>query len=345
MQDPSCLCHRVGSKSKPLIARRRILTVISALAMMIAIAADIRETRAATDSRFPEMRRSNRNLLATPPTAAPARPSVRAGALRPGVASRSASLRARALLRGKVTSPIRAGKAPKTRTQPPPEPPPGAKAPAPPRPSAPAAEATGPTPPAAPSACQLRLAPDVALVRPLPSITGPDSCGAEDVVRLEGVVLKDGQRVDLAPAATLRCSMAEAVARWMREEVASAAATLGSPARTIVTAASYDCRERDRVPGAKLSEHGRANALDLRGLILANGTAVDLTDKAASKEFRELIRQSACKAFTTVLGPGSDDFHNSHIHLDLIERKGGHRMCQWDVLTMPEVGSSLQPPS
>ena len=156
-------------------------------------------------------------------------------------------------------------------------------------------------------------------------------------------MLKDGQRVALAPAATLRCPMAEAVAHWIREEVAPAATTLGSPARTIVTGASYDCRERDRVPGAKLSEHGRANALDLRGLTLGNGTAVDLTDKTASKEFRELIRQSACKAFTTVLGPGSDDFHNSHIHLDLIERKGGYRMCQWDVLTMPEVGSALSP--
>jgi hypothetical protein len=160
---------------------------------------------------------------------------------------------------------------------------------------------------------------------------------------LEDVVLKDEQRVVLAPAATLRCPMAEAVVRWIRDEVAPAAATLGSPARTIVTATSYDCRERDRVPGAKLSEHGRANALDLRGLTLANGSAVGLTDKAASKEFRELIRQSACNTFTTVLGPGSDDFHSTHIHLDLIERKGGYRLCQWDVLTLPEVGSALSP--
>jgi hypothetical protein len=233
-------------------------------------------------------------------------------------------------LRGNATSPKRSGKSLKTGTQPPPK-------------SGPAAEAPAQTPPATPSACQLRLTPDVALVRSQPSITEPGSCGAEDVVRLEAVVLKDGQRVALAPAAILRCPMAETVARWIREEVAPAIATLGSPAHTIVTAASYDCRERDRVPGAKLSEHGRANALDLRGLKLANGTAVSFTDKAASKEFRELIRQSACNTFSTVLGPGSDDFHNSHIHLDLIERKGGYRMCQWDVLTVPEVGSAVSP--
>jgi hypothetical protein len=207
-----------------------------------------------------------------------------------------------------------------------------------------AAETPASTTPPVPSACQLRLTPDFVLMHALPSITGPGSCGAEDVVRLDAVVLKDARRVALAPAATLRCPMAEAVARWIREEVAPAAATFGSPTRTILTGASYECRGRDRVLGAKLSEHGRANALDLRGLTLANGTAVDFTDKAASKEFRERIRQSACTTFTTVLGPGSDSYHESHIHLDLMERQGGYRMCQWDVLTVPEV-TGVPPPA
>jgi hypothetical protein len=33
----------------------------------------------------------------------------------------------------------------------------------------------------------------------------------------------------------------------------------------------------------------------------------------------------------TVLGPGSDGYHESHIHLDLAERRGNYRTCQWDV--------------
>jgi len=180
-------------------------------------------------------------------------------------------------------------------------------------------------------------------MHPLPATTGPGACGAEDLVQLEAVVLKDGQRVTLAPAATLRCSMAETVARWIRADVAPAAAMLSSPARAIKVAGSYECRGRDRVPDAKPSEHGHANALDLRGVTLANGKMVEFTDKAASKEFRELIRQSACNTFTTVLGPGSDDFHSDNIHLDLIERKSGYRICQWDVLTMPEAGSTVSP--
>ena len=210
---------------------------------------------------------------------------------------------------------------------------------------APAADAPAPATPPALSACQQRLTPDFVLMHPLPPITGPGSCGAEEVVRLEAVVLNDGQRIALAPAPTLRCPMAEAMARWIREEVTpAAAATFGSPAHTILAGASYECRGRDRVPGAKLSEHGRANALDLRGPKLANGTVIDFTASAVPKEFRELIRQSACARFTTVLGPGSDAFHAGHIHLDLIERQGGYRLCQWDVLTPPEAPSVPQPP-
>jgi hypothetical protein len=193
------------------------------------------------------------------------------------------------------------------------------------------------TAPPAPSTCQQRLTSDVAVMHPLPAISGPGACGGKDLVSLDAVVLKDGQHIALAPAATLRCPMAEAVARWVREEVAPAtAATFDSPVRNIVAGTSYECRERDRVPGATLSEHARANALDLRGLKLANGSMIDFTDKAVSKEFREAIRQSACSSFTTVLGPGSDSYHEGHIHLDLLERKSGYRICQWDTEAAPK---------
>src|ERR1044071_9585003 len=145
-----------------------------------------------------------------------------------------------------------------------------------PRQPAPVADAPAPTPPAALSACQQRLTPDLVLMHPLPAITGPGSCGAEDVVSLDAVVLKDGERIALAPAPTLRCPMAEAVAHWIREEVMPAvSATFASPAHTVLAGTSYECRGRDRVPGAQPSEHGRANALDLRGLKLANGTVID----------------------------------------------------------------------
>src|SRR3954467_15351077 len=94
MQDQSCLCDGVRSRSKPLIQQRGMLTVISALAAITTIAADVRETRATTDSPFPERRRSNHKLLAPPPAAAPARPSVQAPTPVPGVGSRPATVSA-----------------------------------------------------------------------------------------------------------------------------------------------------------------------------------------------------------------------------------------------------------
>jgi hypothetical protein len=32
-----------------------------------------------------------------------------------------------------------------------------------------------------------------------------------------------------------------------------------------------------------------------------------------------------------VLGPGSDWYHEDHIHLDLMERRNNYKICQWNV--------------
>ena len=151
------------------------------------------------------------------------------------------------------------------------------------------------------------------------------------MVELEAIVLHDNVRVAMTPPATLRCSMAEAVARWVRDEMAANASRLGSPLRGIENYNSYDCRGRNRIAGAKLSEHGRANALDIRALMLANGRTVELTDAGVPREFRDGVRKSACARFMTVLGPGSDGYHESHVHVDLAERRGNFHICQWDV--------------
>jgi hypothetical protein len=188
------------------------------------------------------------------------------------------------------------------------------------------------------------LTPDIAMAHPLAPITGPGECRAEDVVQLDAIVLRDGRHVALTPAATLRCAMAEALAQWVRDELAPAASDLASKPRNLIVAASYDCRGRNRLLGAKLSEHGRANAIDLRGLTLADGSIVDFTAPSVALEFRERVRQSACARFMTVLGPGSDGYHEKHIHLDLIERRGGHRMCQWETAPKPDVAVVPMPP-
>jgi hypothetical protein len=72
-------------------------------------------------------------------------------------------------------------------------------------------------------------------------------------------------------------------------------------------------------------------ALDVRALKLANGLVIGLTDVNVARSWREGLRASACARFSTVLGPGSDGNHEEHIHVDLAERRGGYRMCEWDV--------------
>ena len=68
--------------------------------------------------------------------------------------------------------------------------------------------------------------------------------------------------------------------------------------------------------GAKLSEHGKGNAVDVRSFTLADGRVLGLTDMTVAKDLRVALRESACQRFTTVLGPGSDGHHEGHIHLD-----------------------------
>jgi len=198
-------------------------------------------------------------------------------------------------------------------------------------PAAQAPEASEAEEPPPPSACRLRLTAELAVAPSLPPLVGPGECGVDDVVRLEAVVLRDKTRVALTPPAIVRCTFAEAIVQWVREDLAPAVRPLGAPLRSLDNYAAYDCRGRNRIVGVKLSEHGKANAIDVRSVKLANGTLVGLTDPNVGKDLRLGLRKSTCARFTTVLGPGSDGYHEDHVHVDLAERTGGHRMCQWDV--------------
>jgi hypothetical protein len=194
-----------------------------------------------------------------------------------------------------------------------------------------------------PSACQLRLTPDRAIFKPLGEISGPGECGGPDIVSLERIVARDRMSVAIAPPATLRCETAEAIVTWVRDDLVARIAVLGSALAAIENFDSFECRGQNRIVGAKLSEHGRANALDIRAFRLKDGRTVQPTDAAVSKDFRLAMKTSVCTRFTTVLGPGSDGYHEDHIHVDLAERHSGYRICQWDVHDAPsEADYALQ---
>jgi hypothetical protein len=191
-----------------------------------------------------------------------------------------------------------------------------------------------------PSPCRVALE-GIAQIKPLPERKGPGACGGADMVALEAVRMADGASVTIAPPAELRCEMATRMSQWVREQATPAFA----PARLtgIQNYDSYDCRGRNRVAGAKVSEHGKGNALDVRAFVLAGKKIVSPVDYQVAHDLRENLKASACRAFTTVLGPGSDGYHEHHIHFDIAERHGGYRICHWEVRDHPVEVAALIP--
>ena len=157
-------------------------------------------------------------------------------------------------------------------------------------------------------ACYERLA-KISHYAPLPIQSEPAQCATIDLVRLDRMTMPDQTEVAVNPPPILLCSMAEAVAEWVRADVGPAAAELGAPLAAVTEARFLRCRSRNNIPGAKLSEHGKGNALDVSAIKLRNGALFNLTDPLVAKPFREQMRALACARFTTVLGPGSDGYH------------------------------------
>ena len=175
----------------------------------------------------------------------------------------------------------------------------------------------------------------IAAVEPMPRLIGPGACGGRDMVQLDAVWLADRTRIEVKPSPVLRCEMAESLAAWIRDEAAPRLSAIGAVLRSVDNYDDFECRGRNRVFGAKVSEHGMGNAIDVRSFSLADGRVIGLTDVTVAKDLREGLRTSACQRFTTVLGPGADGHHEGHIHLDLAERRQGYRICQWDVREQP----------
>ena len=192
-----------------------------------------------------------------------------------------------------------------------------------------------PGPPADPAAadpaCDRLLGSGRVVAERVPPILGPGACGIASPVRLDAVHLPDGARVALTPAPTMRCDMAAATADWVRDDVATLVARLGTTLSHVETADAYACRGRNRVVGAKLSEHARGNALDIAAFVLADGRRLQIGPAGDAAAAFTVLRDTACVRFSTVLGPGSDSYHEMHMHIDLAPRRSAAHICQWQI--------------
>ena len=120
------------------------------------------------------------------------------------------------------------------------------------------------------------------ILKDLPVVTELDDpikhgeCGAVAPVALISVG-KDPE-VRLVPPATVTCDMVAAMAQWIEKDVQPAARKiLGAPVTRMNIIGHYSCRQALGRTTTRLSEHGLANALDIRDFVTERGEIVDLT--------------------------------------------------------------------
>lgn len=164
-----------------------------------------------------------------------------------------------------------------------------------------------------------------------PPIDDGDGCGIDKPLTVKAIAIG----VALKPEAKMRCPAALALAKWVRDSVKTSAETAfggGKRLTAIEQASSYVCRLRNGAKTGEISEHARGNAIDIAGLRFAGDLNIAMTprteDGTMIGAFQRSIAASACLYFSTVLSPGSDAAHETHLHLDALERNNGFRYCR-----------------
>lgn len=162
------------------------------------------------------------------------------------------------------------------------------------------------------------------------------ACRVEGAVVVEALGLPQSHgAVALRPAPLLACDMAKALAAWLDTSASPLAkGYFGQELTAISVGGGQECRRRNRSSTATLSEHATGKALDLIAFKIGSDPAprtIQVATPSGPQEasFLTATRQSACGAFATVLGPGSDAAHADHIHLDIQQRRSAaSRFCQ-----------------
>ena len=165
----------------------------------------------------------------------------------------------------------------------------------------------------------------------MPPIAGENGCGIAAPVKLTAIALDGNRTVLLDPAVTIRCSFASALSDWIRQDLAPLLAPHHGGLTRLSGMGGYECRGRNRVVGGKLSEHASGNAVDIQAFVLADGTTAKITDVAKDDTLFAQVKLTTCARFSTVLGPGSDGFHEDNLHLDMAPRRNGKHFCRWQL--------------
>ena len=166
-----------------------------------------------------------------------------------------------------------------------------------------------------------------------------DACVVPTPVRMSAIRLPEGE-VALTGEPVLHCPFALALARWTRDIAAPLArGDLGARLTALGTGNGFQCRRRNRAKTGRLSEHAFGNAVDIVSFRFdaAEPLAVQAAEGLSAPEasYLQAVRAAACGYFTTILGPGSNAAHATHLHFDLGRawkdgelRKNPYRICE-----------------
>ena len=176
--------------------------------------------------------------------------------------------------------------------------------------------------------CLSALSAMGATFKEIPRIDDGNGCGIDKPIALSSPL----PGIDFKPEGKMRCEAALALAHWIKESVIPSAAALDNgKIVTINQASTYVCRLRNNASTGKISEHARGNAIDVASFTFENGKTIGIEprreDPTLIGAFQRATSASACLYFTTVLDPESDAAHETHFHLDVLERNGGFRYC------------------
>ena len=139
--------------------------------------------------------------------------------------------------------------------------------------------------------------------------------------------------VEVKPPATLACPIVSALDKWIAAAVQPAALRwFRQPVVEIKQISAYSCRGMNGDPNAHISEHAFGNALDIAEFALADGHKISVQygwrGTPEEQGFLHDVQLAACEEFTTVLAPGANVYHYNHIHVDLMRRTSGRRICE-----------------
>ncbi|RGP40759.1 hypothetical protein BPTFM16_01048 [Altererythrobacter insulae] len=151
--------------------------------------------------------------------------------------------------------------------------------------------------------------------------TGSGACELADRTQLQSYPLAPD-----TPATT--CPVAAALELWRAKTIQPAARRVfDAELVSIQHVGAFSCRRLYGRDDGPWSEHATANAIDIAGFTLSDGTDInvlrDWNGDAAKAEFLREVRDGACGVFATVLSPDYNSAHRDHFHFDQQERWSG----------------------